>query len=42
MREVYGPGIKSIPSECTIGLFFYDVPTKTDAAGNITEKQNSE
>jgi len=40
--EVYGPAISSIPKECTIGLFFYDVPTRTDAAGNITEKQNFE
>jgi hypothetical protein len=40
--EVYGPPIKTIPGDCTVGLFFYDVPTKTDAAGNITEKQNFE
>ncbi len=40
--EVYGPPIKTIPNDCTVGLFFYDVPTKTDAAGNITEKQNFE
>ena len=25
-----------------MGLFFYDVVTKTDNAGNVTEKQNFE
>jgi hypothetical protein len=40
--EVYGPSIAALPEQATIGLFIYDVVTKTDAAGNIAEKQNFE
>lgn len=40
--EVYGPSIDTIPNTTTVGIFFYDVVTNTDAAGNITEKQNFE
>lgn len=40
--EVFGPKIGDIPLSCTVGLFLYDVPTKTDAAGNVVEKQNFE
>lgn len=40
--EVYGPTIASLPGQTTIGLFLYDVTTKADAAGNVTEKQNFE
>lgn len=40
--EVYGPQIATIPDPTTIGLFFYDVVTNTDNAGNVTEKQNFE
>jgi hypothetical protein len=39
---IVGPEIASIPSPCTIGIFFYDVVTKMDQAGNITDKQNFE
>ena len=31
-----------IPDPTTVGLFLYDVVTNTDAAGNVTEKQNFE
>ena len=40
--EVYGPPIDAIPKQANLGLFLYDVVTKTDQAGNITEKQNFE
>jgi len=40
--EIYGPPIAVIPEQTTVGLFLYDVVTKTDAAGNVTEKQNFE
>lgn len=39
---IIGPEVANIPSPCTIGVFFYDVVTKMDPAGNITEKQNYE
>jgi hypothetical protein len=39
---VLGPPIEGIPAPSTIGLFFYDVVTNTDQAGNVTEKQNFE
>jgi len=39
---VVGPKIDSIPDKSTVGLFFYDVVTNTDAAGNVTAKQNFE
>ncbi len=37
---IVGPEIASIPAPSTIGLFLYDVVTKMDEAGNITDKQN--
>lgn len=39
---VLGPSLDTLPDQGTIGLFFYDVVTATDAAGNVTEKQNFE
>jgi hypothetical protein len=39
---IIGPDIASIPSPSTIGIFLYDVVTKMDQAGNITDKQNFE
>ncbi len=39
---IVGPPVGSIPSPCTIGIFLYDVVTKMDQAGNITDKQNYE
>lgn len=40
--EIYGPPIESIPDQTTVGLFLYDVVTRTDNAGNTIEKQNFE
>ena len=40
--KIYGPPLDSIPEKGTIGIFLYDVVTATDAAGNVTEKQNYE
>lgn len=40
--SIAGPEISKIPSPSTVGLFFYDVVTKTDQAGNVSEKQNYE
>ncbi len=34
--------LSQLANESLVGLFIYDVPTKTDAAGNITERQNFE
>ena len=39
---IYGPSFKDMPDKTTLGIFLYDVVTKTDQAGNITEKQNFE
>ena len=39
---IYGPAFETIPNNTTLGIFLYDVVTKTDAAGNITDKQNFE
>jgi hypothetical protein len=39
---IYGPPISTIPAPCTVGVFFYDVVTNMDQAGNVTEKQNFE
>jgi len=39
---IIGPEVAKIPSPCTVGLFLYDVVTKMDQAGNITDKQNFE
>ncbi len=40
--DIVGPEIASLPPQATIGVFLYDVVTKMDAAGNITEKQDFE
>jgi hypothetical protein len=40
--KVYGPLISEVPENNKIGLYFYDVVTKIDNAGNVTEKQNFE
>ena len=41
--KIYGPPLQSLPSQQTpIGIFFYDVVTNVDKAGNVTEKQNFE
>lgn len=40
--EIHGPQLTTVPSPSTVGLFFYDVVTNTDNAGNVTEKQNFE
>jgi len=42
MVELYGPPVESMPPQATIGIFLYDVVTKTDSAGNVTDKQNFE
>jgi len=42
MVDLYGPPVESMPPQATIGIFLYDVVTKTDVAGNVTEKQNFE
>ena len=39
---IVGPAVSDIPSPSTVGLFFYDVVTKIDQAGNVSEKQNYE
>ena len=39
---VRGPDIATIPSPCTVGVFFYDVVTDVDQAGNVKAKQNFE
>jgi len=39
---IFGPKIDTIPDTGTLGVFFYDVVTKVDAAGTVTEKQNYE
>jgi hypothetical protein len=40
--KIYGPSLSAMPEQTTIGLFLYDAVTNTDAAGNITQKQNFE
>lgn len=40
--RVWGPELRSLPASCTVGLFFYDFVTETDAAGNPSERQNFE
>ncbi len=40
--KIYGPPISDLPDKGIVGLFFYDVPTKTDDASAVTEKQNFE
>lgn len=39
---ILGPQISTITSPCTVGVFLFDVVTKIDQAGNVTEKQNFE
>ncbi len=39
---IRGPEISTIPAPSSVGLFFYDVVTDLDAAGNVKEKQNFE
>lgn len=39
---ILGPPISEIPAGSTIGIFFYDVITAVDAAGNVEEKHNFE
>lgn len=39
---ILGPEISTIKSPCTVGVFLFDVVTKIDQAGNVTEKQNFE
>lgn len=40
--DLYGPPVDALPAQATVGIFLYDVVTKTDNAGNITDKQNFE
>jgi len=44
--QIYGPELSSMPNptqpKTTLGILIYDVVTKVDKAGNITEKQNFE
>jgi hypothetical protein len=40
--SILGPPISQLGDHQTLGLFIYDIVTKTDAAGNILEKQNFE
>ena len=40
--QVTGPSLSGLPDKTTIGIFLYDVVTKADAAGNVTERQNYE
>jgi len=39
---IVGPEVSNVPSPSTVGLFFYDVVTRIDQAGNVIEKQNYE
>ena len=39
---IFGPSFRDMPDKTTLGIFLYDVVTKTDQAGNILEKQNFE
>lgn len=39
---ILGPKISVVPAPSTVGVFFYDVVTGIDQAGNVTEKQNFE
>lgn len=40
--EILGPPIATLPDSCTIAFLLFDMITKTDAAGNPTEKSNFE
>jgi hypothetical protein len=39
---IVGPTVDTVPDPTTVGVFLYDVVTKTDAAGNVLDKQNVE
>ncbi len=39
---IYGPALSAIPSPTQVGVFFFDVVTDMDDAGNIKAKQNYE
>ena len=39
---IYGPPLAQIDPQQKLALYLYDVVTKTDAAGNVTQKQNFE
>ena len=39
---IYGPPVNQLPATGIVGVFLYDVVTGTDAAGNVTERQNFE
>lgn len=40
--EIYGPELNTLPQQGAVSLFFYDVVTDVDAAGNVSGKQNFE
>jgi len=40
--KVVGPALASLPDECSVGIFFYDVVTEKDDAGNIKRRANFE
>lgn len=40
--EVYGPELSILPDSTVVGLFLYDVVTRIDNAGDVTERQNFE
>lgn len=40
--EIYGPQLNTLPQKGALSLFFYDVVTDVDAAGNVSDKQNFE
>lgn len=40
--RIYGPPLSTLPKNANIGVFIYDVVTKTDESGKVTEKQNFE
>jgi len=40
--EIYGPPTDALPAQANIGLFISDVVTKTDNAGNPTDRQHFE
>lgn len=40
--EIAGPRVESLPDQTTLGLFFYDVITGTDEAGNPAQKSSFE
>ncbi len=38
--EIYGPDLNTLPEQGAITLFFYDMVTNVDSAGNVSERQN--